>query len=329
LEKDEFYVRDVSGKEIATYEGTTLQQWNVYGLDNVGYIKNDTRKYFYLKDHLGSVRVVIDEGNQIVSANDYDAWGFELRSYQSENAKYKFTGKERDNESSYDYFGVRYYDGRIGRWGGVEPLMEKYISYSPYQYSLLNPLRNADLDGRDAIVKISGNNIEISFVMRYTLDGSSVGLSDNQYKVLENFKSNIESEWSGTFKLNNKEYNIVTKVELKEESTLSELGSTEDGSNRVLSVDNTTSNLGVEATSSSINLRKSNLIPKEDSGAHEAGHLLGLKDLENSNKKMGYNSPREKPGSEEFKEIFQKANINLKKIKEGNFIIRGIEGNEK
>jgi hypothetical protein len=35
------------------------------------------------------------------------------------NEKYKFTGKERDDETNYDYFGARYYDSRIGRWLGV------------------------------------------------------------------------------------------------------------------------------------------------------------------------------------------------------------------
>jgi hypothetical protein len=36
IPKNEFYVRDVSGKEIAIYQDTTLYQWNVWGLDNAG-----------------------------------------------------------------------------------------------------------------------------------------------------------------------------------------------------------------------------------------------------------------------------------------------------
>lgn len=38
LVSDEFYVRDVSGKEIAIYSGTNIVQWNIWGLDNVGKI---------------------------------------------------------------------------------------------------------------------------------------------------------------------------------------------------------------------------------------------------------------------------------------------------
>ncbi|MBN8568087.1 MAG: RHS repeat-associated core domain-containing protein [Ignavibacteria bacterium] len=68
------------------------------------------------------------------------------------DAKYRFTGKERDIETNYDYFGARYYDARIGRWGGVEPKYEGYISFSPYNYGGLNPMRFFDANGLDLFV---------------------------------------------------------------------------------------------------------------------------------------------------------------------------------
>ncbi|MBW7843480.1 MAG: hypothetical protein H3C40_12215 [Ignavibacterium sp.] len=46
-------------------------------------------------------------------------WGIILNGRSTKaaytNAKYKFTSKERDVETGYDYFGARYYDSRIGR----------------------------------------------------------------------------------------------------------------------------------------------------------------------------------------------------------------------
>lgn len=106
LQSDEFYVRDVSGKEIALYSGSSLTQWNIWGLDNVGKINADTTRNYYLKDHLGSIRVVLNSTNGVVSAQDYDAWGYPLenRTYNASAMKYDFTGKERDDETSYDYF---------------------------------------------------------------------------------------------------------------------------------------------------------------------------------------------------------------------------------
>lgn len=149
LVTNEFYVRDVSGKEIAIYNGSSLTQWNVWGLDNIGKINADTTKNYYIKDHLGSIRVVLNSTNTVISAQDYDAWGYVLenRSYNSTAMKYDFTGKERDNETSYDYFGARYYDSRLGRWGQVEPLYDEYIQITPYNYSLNNPVNLIDEDG--------------------------------------------------------------------------------------------------------------------------------------------------------------------------------------
>ncbi|MEI7485749.1 MAG: hypothetical protein WCK13_13645, partial [Ignavibacteriota bacterium] len=59
ITKDEYYSRDASGKEIAVYQSYTLDYWNVWGTGNEGRIKSTGMKYFYLKDHLGSIRAVI------------------------------------------------------------------------------------------------------------------------------------------------------------------------------------------------------------------------------------------------------------------------------
>ena len=82
----------------------------------IGKIKND-EVFYYMKDHLGSVRAILNSSAEVVSAQDYDSWGYLLqdRVYDSDSSKFKFTGKERDSESDYDYFGARYYDARIGK----------------------------------------------------------------------------------------------------------------------------------------------------------------------------------------------------------------------
>jgi RHS repeat-associated protein len=62
-----------------------------------------------------------------------------------------FTGKERDAETGWDYFGARYYDAGIGKWLSVDPLSHIYSSYSSYNYVLNNPLNMKDPDGRAAV----------------------------------------------------------------------------------------------------------------------------------------------------------------------------------
>lgn len=48
--------------------------------------------------------------------------------------RYRFTGKERDSESGYDYFGARYYSSTLPMWLSVDPLSDKYPHISPYVY---------------------------------------------------------------------------------------------------------------------------------------------------------------------------------------------------
>jgi len=73
------------------------------------------------------------------------------RSYNAgqADARYKFTGKEKDTETGLDYFGARYYDGRIARWLSVDPLAAKYPHLSPYDYVANSPMRFVDPNGMD------------------------------------------------------------------------------------------------------------------------------------------------------------------------------------
>ena len=46
--------------------------------------------------------------------------------------RYTFTGKERDSETGFSYFGARYYDSDLMTgWLSVDPLANKYPGLSP------------------------------------------------------------------------------------------------------------------------------------------------------------------------------------------------------
>ena len=63
-----------------------------------------------------------------------------------------FTGKERDEETGYGYFGARYMDHELmTMWLSVDPMADKYPSISPYAYCVWNPVKLVDSDGEDPI----------------------------------------------------------------------------------------------------------------------------------------------------------------------------------
>ena len=63
--------------------------------------------------------------------------------------RFAFTGKERDRETGYDYFGARYYSQELGMWLSVDPLAYLYPDITPYAYCNWNPIKFVDPDGKE------------------------------------------------------------------------------------------------------------------------------------------------------------------------------------
>ena len=61
-----------------------------------------------------------------------------------------FTGHEKESDLAEGIYTTEYrlYDARVGRWLSVDPLFEKYVGMSPYNYCMLNPVMMVDPDGR-------------------------------------------------------------------------------------------------------------------------------------------------------------------------------------
>ena len=60
-----------------------------------------------------------------------------------------FTGKEKDEETGYGYFGARYLDHELmTMWLSVDPMADKYPYISSYAYCAWNPVKLVDPDGR-------------------------------------------------------------------------------------------------------------------------------------------------------------------------------------
>ncbi|MDC8100603.1 RHS repeat domain-containing protein [Chryseobacterium rhizosphaerae] len=130
-----------------------------YG-QNAGYTENcvssytgveEKDTYWYHPDHLGSSSFITGLDGEVTQNIEYFPSGevFVENHKNSYNTPYKFNGKEQDDETGYYYYGARYYNPRVSLWLNVDPLAEKYPSFSPYIYSFNNPVRFIDPDGRE------------------------------------------------------------------------------------------------------------------------------------------------------------------------------------
>ena len=59
------------------------------------------------------------------------------------------SGKEKDSETGYYYFGARYCNPDLSLWLSVDPMADKYPSLSPYNYCAWNPMKIVDPDGAE------------------------------------------------------------------------------------------------------------------------------------------------------------------------------------
>ena len=66
-----------------------------------------------------------------------------------EGSRYTFSGKERDSETGYSYFGARYYSSDYSIWLSVDPLSDNTPFASPYAYCINNPIILHDPNGED------------------------------------------------------------------------------------------------------------------------------------------------------------------------------------
>ena len=121
-------------------------------LTEEGYINlTGTQQYhYYLKDHQGNNRVVINQSGTVEETNHYYPFGGVFGT-TGNTQPYKYNGKELDTKQGlnwYDY-GARHYDAALGRFTTNDPLAEKYYSMSPYTYCADNPVKFIDPNGME------------------------------------------------------------------------------------------------------------------------------------------------------------------------------------
>ena len=139
-----YYRADAGGDRV--FESTRFGGGRI-----VGTVDDETEVRYFVTDHLGSVRVVATDQNNVLERNDYYPFGkrWDSASLPISDNRDRFNGKEDQAFAGLPFsdYGARMYDRERGRWLSQDPLQQYH---SPYVFCGNNPIRLVDLDGMEA-----------------------------------------------------------------------------------------------------------------------------------------------------------------------------------
>lgn len=144
FERETLHVMD-GAKRIAMVETKTIESGSPIGTPV-------SRIRFQLGNHLGSAMLECDEDGLIISFEEYHPYG--TSAYRSAASgvevsarRYRYNGKERDDETGLYYYGARYYAAWLGRWTAADPLGIGADGPGLYNYTRGSPVTLVDPSG--------------------------------------------------------------------------------------------------------------------------------------------------------------------------------------
>ena len=153
-------------------------------------VGNETR--YFLTDHLGSPRVIVNQNGVVEERNDYYPFGGRYAvtgGNVDAGSRWKYNGKEEQVTGNLGWldYGARMYDWELGRWNCADPLSESYMFQGHYNYCANNPLIFIDPTGNWYTHYVDKNNN----LLAQTNDGSEdvVKIPDNAISdFLDNYR---------------------------------------------------------------------------------------------------------------------------------------------
>jgi len=147
LERESLHVMDEQ-RRIALVETLTREHEHPI-------LSLEPRQRFQLANHLGSACLELDETAALISYEEYSPYG--ETTYQAAKSRaevklklYRYTGKERDEETGLYYHGARYYAAWLGRWLSTDPIGTRE-SANLFMFARANPICYLDRNGRASV----------------------------------------------------------------------------------------------------------------------------------------------------------------------------------
>lgn len=110
---------------------------------------------YQLGNHLGSASIELTDKALVISYEEYSPYGSTScqavdQAIKAAAKRYRYTGKERDEESGFYYHGARYYAAWLGRWISCDP-QGIADGANLYQYGRCSPVRLVDPKGTQSV----------------------------------------------------------------------------------------------------------------------------------------------------------------------------------
>ena len=120
---------------------------------------------YQLANHLGSATLELDEAARLISYEEYAPYGetvYQAGRHAAEvrRKRYRYTGKERDDENGFTYHEARYYAPWLGRWMSPDP-MGIVGGLDLYLYARCQPTRLVDPSGGAPNVPKTGQQAKL------------------------------------------------------------------------------------------------------------------------------------------------------------------------
>jgi len=168
------YAYNTNGIKLSKSNSTTTREY----INGIEYVDNQLEAIYHnegriikkngnfewqwtLKDHLGNTRILfsdinndgsIDANSELLSTKNYYPFGMEWSDNTNNTPKntYGYNGKELDTDFGINllFYGARLHDSALGRFTSIDPIADKFPSFGTYNYTLNNPIRFIDPNGK-------------------------------------------------------------------------------------------------------------------------------------------------------------------------------------
>jgi RHS repeat-associated protein len=177
---------------------------------------------FQYDNHLGSAALELDQQAQIISYEEYTPYGSTsyqaVRSQTETPKRYRYCGKERDEESGFSYHNTRYYVLWLGRWLSADPIGIG-DGLNLYVYCKNNPVMHKDDSGTDARLTVNQQNNTITYSSTVHFYGSAADIA--QFRPASERATQFYQNAGGTVNIDGRVWNVQYDVQFQFHDTAS------------------------------------------------------------------------------------------------------------